>query len=152
MKTDLHRASLQLQPDYPHTLRGASGTLVSVLWGAVWITEENDPQDYVLSEGHSHVLRSDGLTVIHALEATALSLLAPCADAAFRVAEGGRELAPATEAAVKAGAYLRPGIITHYHRRATRLHDEALQRALSSLGGALRRRAVALWRNLAASA
>jgi ferric-dicitrate binding protein FerR (iron transport regulator) len=54
-----------------------AGVLVSVLRGAIWITQEGDRRDVLLAAGQSVRIENDGLTLIQGLAPSALTLSAP---------------------------------------------------------------------------
>ena len=56
-------------------LRGIHrGDAIYVSQGTLWLTQEGDPQDYVLSKGESFVANRRGMVVIEALTDTNLRL------------------------------------------------------------------------------
>ncbi|QCI66999.1 DUF2917 domain-containing protein [Phreatobacter stygius] len=48
-------------------LGDSAGATVACLEGAVWITQDNDRRDIVLTGGDSYVVESSGLTVVCAI-------------------------------------------------------------------------------------
>lgn len=50
------------------------GTLVRVASGSVWVTEEGDPRDRLVSAGGRHLIASKGVTLISALTRSTISL------------------------------------------------------------------------------
>ncbi len=51
-----------------------SGALVSVWDGALWITQEGDARDYYIPAGQSFRIQRDGLTLVHALQRSIVTL------------------------------------------------------------------------------
>lgn len=58
-------------------LRDSGGCRVQVIAGAVWITEEGDPCDPVLTESASHRIARNGLTILQAFTETRLRISSP---------------------------------------------------------------------------
>jgi hypothetical protein len=54
-----------------------SETEVFCLEGAVWITQEGDPRDIILSPGQSFVLDRRGVAVVYALKEAAITVGTP---------------------------------------------------------------------------
>lgn len=42
--------------------------------GAIWITQENDQQDYVLAKGELHIIAQKGLVLIEALRDSSIKI------------------------------------------------------------------------------
>ena len=61
------RVAFPVIPTRPLRLRDAQGRHLSVLKGAVWITQDNDPRDAVLEAGADFVFDRPGLAVVQAL-------------------------------------------------------------------------------------
>jgi hypothetical protein len=74
---DLVRHALTLGEGNLLRVMDGQGLLVSVAHGVVWITQEGDAQDIVLDAGDSFRLVRDGLTLVHALQPSRLTLSAP---------------------------------------------------------------------------
>ncbi|MET1083962.1 MAG: DUF2917 domain-containing protein [Burkholderiales bacterium] len=55
-------------------LRDAAGALLKCRRGSLWVTQEDDHRDIVLSAGHSLRLANDGVTLAEALEPATLML------------------------------------------------------------------------------
>lgn len=53
-------------------LADAAGTLIRVVTGCLWITEENRNADHVVESGDAFTIRGPGLTVISALRESIL--------------------------------------------------------------------------------
>jgi DUF2917 family protein len=60
-----------------HRIENGKGTEVFCLEGPVWITQEDDPRDIVLSAGQSFVLDRKGVAVVFALKQAAITVGAP---------------------------------------------------------------------------
>ena len=50
------------------TLDDAAGTRVHSRCGTLWVTEEDDPRDHIVSPGEDFMLARGGRTVIQALQ------------------------------------------------------------------------------------
>lgn len=55
-------------------LRGRRGARIESRRGAVWITQDGDPNDVVLDAGEAHVLDRDAPVLIQALDAACVSV------------------------------------------------------------------------------
>jgi predicted ABC-class ATPase len=95
MKFDLDQASIGLAKAAHLRLHDAAGSTVAVLWGAVWLTQEDDSRDYELRAGESMVIRAGGVTLVTAFSDSAVSVLEPCDERATSQAEPKRELSAA---------------------------------------------------------
>lgn len=51
-----------------HRIEGAKGIKIACVCGAIWVTQERDPRDWVLKAGQSVVLERSGLAVIYAFK------------------------------------------------------------------------------------
>jgi len=51
-----------------HRIEGAKGIKIACVRGAIWVTQERDPRDWVLKAGQSVVLERSGLAVIYAFK------------------------------------------------------------------------------------
>ncbi|HVN72285.1 MAG TPA: DUF2917 domain-containing protein [Desulfomonilia bacterium] len=63
-----------------HVMRisgAASGCTVSCLSGVLWLTRENDPEDYIITAGSPLDIKGPGLNVIEAVTDCAFSIT-PC--------------------------------------------------------------------------
>lgn len=55
-------------------LRQGSGSTVTTHAGSVWITEQDNPRDFVLGPGESFTFRRPGLALVEAFADASLSL------------------------------------------------------------------------------
>ena len=77
LKSD--RAELRLESRQILRLRDASGTRVQCLKGALWITQDRDPEDHFIGAGDALTLDRPGLVLIHAIESAECVLSEPAA-------------------------------------------------------------------------
>ena len=54
-----------------------TGLLVAAHAGTLWITEDGDPRDIIVTNGRSYRIRSDGLAIINALQHAIVTISAP---------------------------------------------------------------------------
>ena len=79
MQLDLASPLLALEPGQVVTLDDAAGTCIRARYGALWVTEEDNPADHIVRPGDVHVIARAGRTVVQALEPAWMSLRAsPC--------------------------------------------------------------------------
>lgn len=83
MNIDLDRATVKLDRGHAHQLRNRRGSIIVVSWGTVWITQAGDRQDHILAAGEAFTINARGITLVHALQDAAISVLEPgtCHDA-----------------------------------------------------------------------
>ena len=67
MRIELEAGAVRLTPNQTIKLRDSAGSTVCAVEGSVWITEENQPRDVVLSPGSCYRLKHAGLAIINAL-------------------------------------------------------------------------------------
>lgn len=75
-----------LQPGELLTLDDAQGTRILARLGTIWVTEEGDARDHIVTPGDSLVVERGGRTVVQALKAAWISLtdaLAPANDTPY---------------------------------------------------------------------
>jgi hypothetical protein len=60
-----------------HRIENGKGSEVLCLKGTVWITQEKDPRDILLSSGQSFVLDHKGVAIVYALKDAAITIGAP---------------------------------------------------------------------------
>jgi hypothetical protein len=98
LKSD--RAELRLESRQILRLRDASGTRVQCLKGALWITQDRDPEDHFIGAGDELTLDRPGLVLIHAIEPAECVLSEPAARPSLS-ARIGRALVAAFRAVVR---------------------------------------------------
>jgi hypothetical protein len=74
MKLELEPGALRLARGQTLKVTDALGSTIRCNEGAVWITEENVPQDVVLEAGHSYRLSRKGLALVHAFGDASVAL------------------------------------------------------------------------------
>ena len=67
MKLELKNGAVQLGPNQTLKVLDGAGSTVTAVQGAVWITEENRPNDIVLEPGKSYRLREQGVALVNSL-------------------------------------------------------------------------------------
>jgi hypothetical protein len=67
MKLELKNGAVQLGPNQTLKVVDGAGSTVTAVQGAVWITEENRPNDIVLESGKSYRLREQGVALVNSL-------------------------------------------------------------------------------------
>jgi hypothetical protein len=67
MKLELRKGAVQLGPNQTLKVVDGAGSTVTAEQGAVWITEENRPNDIVLEQGKSYRLRERGVALVNSL-------------------------------------------------------------------------------------
>jgi hypothetical protein len=75
MQIELTTPTLALPRDGLIALRDAQGTRVTTLQGALWITQDSEAGDVILTEGESFTVDRRGLTLVMALTPASLRLL-----------------------------------------------------------------------------
>ena len=78
MKFDLDQCTIQLTKGNLISLPDAEGSIVAVLWGSVWLTQNGHRRDYEVNAGESFTIRGDGLVLISAFENSTLTILQHC--------------------------------------------------------------------------
>ena len=76
MKIELKKGAVKLGPNQTLKVVDGAGSSVTVVEGSVWITEENRPNDIVLSPGGTYRLRERGIALVNALGGAAAVALA----------------------------------------------------------------------------
>ena len=93
IKDSIALASIELSRNKLVRVADGRGIEVSVVYGSVWITQHQDPNDICLGAGESFRIDRDGVTVVSALKASLVTLTLPatrdCALRVSMVAAGG---------------------------------------------------------------
>jgi Protein of unknown function (DUF2917) len=77
MNIDLAHAGVALRRNQSLPVPSEPGVQILVVFGCVWITQEGDVRDYILSSGEHMLVTKPGLTLVLALEDSTVSLLRP---------------------------------------------------------------------------
>jgi hypothetical protein len=131
MDISLKDTRLTLARDGLIALRDAHGTRIACLEGSLWITQECSIKDEVLAAGKVLRLRHDGLTIVTALEPSALVLSDDPSSAAGIVSAGAGPAATRRERLARWFAALAPGAAkTIEENRNARWNSERFIRAV----------------------
>ena len=76
MTLELKKGAVRLGPNQTLKVVDGAGSTVSALEGSVWITEEDQPNDIVLTPGSSYRLRRRGIALVNSLGGSAAVALA----------------------------------------------------------------------------
>jgi len=76
MTLELKKGAVRIGPKQTLKVVDGAGSTVSAIEGSVWITEENQPNDIVLTPGDSYRLRRPGIALVNSLGGTAAVSLA----------------------------------------------------------------------------
>ena len=76
MQIEFGRSTLSLARDGLLALRDAQGTQILCQEGAVWVTQEGDIRDIIIGPGDALTIHAPGLTVVTAVQASKLTLVA----------------------------------------------------------------------------
>jgi len=79
-----HRAVLRIT--------GGAGLLVAAHAGTLWITEEGEPRDVIVTSARSYRIESDGLAIVNALDPSSVTISAPLGIPARWTIEGAAGL------------------------------------------------------------
>ena len=71
MTLELKRGAIRIGPNQTLKVVDGAGSTVSAIEGSIWITEENQPNDIVLTPGDSYRLRRPGIALVNSLGGTA---------------------------------------------------------------------------------
>lgn len=77
MQIEINRSDLSLARDGLVAIRDGQGTRIVCRAGSLWITQECDVKDAVLTAGESFTVSHPGLTLITGLSASELTLIEP---------------------------------------------------------------------------
>ena len=92
MDRSTRQGSMQLARGAFARIRDAKGLLVQVHQGELWITQEDDPRDYLVGPGGSFRLQRGGVVLAHALRAATITLTLPVPSRPGWVERIGRHL------------------------------------------------------------
>jgi hypothetical protein len=76
MKLELKNGAVKLGPNQTLKVVDGAGSTVTAVEGSIWITEENRPNDIVLTPGGKYTLRERGIALVNALGGGAALALA----------------------------------------------------------------------------
>ena len=76
MTLELKRGAVRIGPNQTLKVVNGAGSTVSAIEGSVWITEEDQPNDIVLTPGDSYRLRKPGVALVNSLGGSAAVALA----------------------------------------------------------------------------
>lgn len=74
MRIDLQSGGLTLPRGAAIRVREGAGSTLQVLQGSVWVTEEDNPRDFVLQPGQHFRLAGSGLAIIEAFSDASLAV------------------------------------------------------------------------------
>jgi DUF2917 family protein len=77
MDIRLEHTSVKLSERDTISVVDGKGARIAVTDGSVWITQEHDPRDILLTAGESFILDRDGTTIVEALIDAEVALDAP---------------------------------------------------------------------------
>jgi len=77
MQIEINRSTLSLARDGLVAIRDGQGTHVVCRAGSLWITQECEVKDAVITAGESFTLSHPGLTLVTALSAAELTIIEP---------------------------------------------------------------------------
>jgi hypothetical protein len=81
MQIEINRSTLSLAREGLVAIRDGQGTRIVCHAGSLWITQECDVKDAVITAGESFTVRNRGLTLLTALSAAELTIIEPHAAA-----------------------------------------------------------------------
>ncbi len=81
MQIEINRPTLSLAREGLVAIRDGQGTRIACHAGSLWITQECDVKDSVITAGESFTVRNPGLTLLTALSASQLTIIEPRAAA-----------------------------------------------------------------------
>jgi hypothetical protein len=74
MNIELNQNGLCLKPNQLVKVRGGRGHSIVCHSGSVWVTQDGDPRDIILSAGDSFTLDREGPALVQAFEPGAISI------------------------------------------------------------------------------
>ncbi len=80
MQIEIDRSRLNLARDGLVAIRDGEGTRIVCHAGSLWITQECEFKDAVISAGDTFTVRNPGLTLLTALSASELTIIEPRAE------------------------------------------------------------------------
>jgi len=81
MQIEINRSTLNLARDGLVAIRDGQGTRIVCRAGSLWITQECDVKDAVITAGESFTVSHPGLTLVTGLSASELTIIEPRAPA-----------------------------------------------------------------------
>jgi len=81
MQIEINRSTLSLAREGLVAIRDGQGSRITCHAGSLWITQECDVKDAVITAGESFTVRKPGLTLLTALSASELTIIEPHAAA-----------------------------------------------------------------------
>ena len=91
MRTDLRSSILWIGPDQLLELRDARGRVLTSVIGTLWVTQQDDPRDIVITAGDSRRIERDGITLAQSLNGAAYVLVEDGVAARLINADGSSE-------------------------------------------------------------
>jgi len=122
-------------------IANGSGLLVTAHVGTLWITEQGDRRDVIVTGSRSYRIESDGLAIVNALEGASVTISAPLGIAARWAIDGATSIGLPLDVRIRprrhgtVGRTLWAWVLTRYRsgrhvaRRAQRAVREAALRA-----------------------
>lgn len=89
MRLELNQDGLCMKPKQLLRVRDGAGNAIVCHSGSIWLTQEGDPRDIIVSAGETFVLERKGPALVQALEPSAVSFA--------RSARAARFAAPAQQ-------------------------------------------------------
>ena len=77
MQIEINRSTLSLAREGLAAIRDGQGTRIVCQPGSLWITQECDVKDAVITAGESFTVRNPGLTLLTALSVSELTVIEP---------------------------------------------------------------------------
>jgi hypothetical protein len=77
MKLCMHANRFEMQAGQTLELRDGKGTHIEVLSGELWVTQQGDRRDPVISAGGEFAIGHDGLTLLHAFRQSLVHVQEP---------------------------------------------------------------------------
>ena len=77
MQIEIDRSTLNLAPEGLVAIRDGQGTRIVCNAGSLWITQECEVKDAVITAGESFTVRNRGLTLVTALSTAEVTIIEP---------------------------------------------------------------------------